>query len=175
MIKNIEQWDNWKRVFEATAEAQGVNNILDLKYNPLNPAEGQLFDAQQNYIYAVLLNTVKDFFLKSIVINHTNRNVQEIIAACESSTSAEIKANSLLQYITFVKFDDGKWRGTSKDFIIHWCEQLWQYSTLCGKPGTAAQFTDPLKVQMLQNTLDGICWSYCGIRGVNRGNCERNP
>jgi len=158
--QDIEQWDNWKRVFEATAKAQWVNNVLDLKYNPSNPAEGQLFDTQQNYIYAVLLNTVKDSFLKSIIINHNNRNVQDcwekIIAACESTTSAEIKANSLLQYITSVKFDDGKWRGTSKDFIKHWCEQLQQYSTLCSKPGTVTQFTDPLKVQMLQNTLDGI-------------------
>jgi len=100
MIKNIEQWDKWRRVFEATAKAQGVNNILDLKYMPSNPTEAQVFDAQQNYIYAVLLNTVKDSFLKSIIINHNNRNVQEcwekIITACESSTSAEIKANSLL-------------------------------------------------------------------------------
>jgi len=122
-IKNIEQWDNWRQIFEATAKAQGVNDVLDLKYMPSNPTKAQVFDAHQSYIYAILLNTVKDSFLKSIVINHNNRKVQEcwekIITACEASTSAEIKANSLLQYITSVKFDDGKWRGTSKDFIIY--------------------------------------------------------
>jgi len=81
---------------------------------------------------------------------------EEITYVCENSTSAEIKANALLQYITSVKYDDGKWRGTSKAFIIHWCEQLWQYNQLSGKAGTVAQFTDPVKVQMLQNTVDGV-------------------
>jgi len=99
-------------------------------------------------------------FLKDIVINQTNRQVQdiweEITFMCENSTSAEIKANALLQYITSVKYDDGKWRGTLKAFIIHWCEQLQQYNQLSGKAGTVAQFMDPVKVQMLQNTIDGV-------------------
>jgi len=119
-----------------------------------------LFDAHQMYLYAVLLQTVKDSMLKSIVINYMNRQVQDIwrdiTNAAEASTLAEIKANSLLQYITSVKLDDRKWRGTSKDFIVHWCKQLWQYNTLCGKAGTVAQFPDPVKVQMLQNTVNGV-------------------
>jgi len=36
----------------------------------------------------------------------------------------------------------------SKDFMVHWCEQLCQYNTLCGKAGAVAQFPDPVKVQM---------------------------
>jgi len=148
-MKNIEQWDNWQRVFTVTAEAQGVSNVLDLRYIPATTAEAQLFDAHQMYLYAVLLQTVKDSSLKAIVINYTNRQVQDIWCnitnAAKASTSAEIKANSLLQYITSVKFEDGKWRGTSKDFIVHWCEQLRQYNTLCGKAGTVAQFPNPIK------------------------------
>jgi len=100
-------------------------------------AESQLFDAHQTYLYAVLLQTVKDSLLKAMVINYTNQQVQDIwrdmTNATKASTLAEIKANSLLQYITSVKFDDGKWRGMSKDFIVHWCKQLCQYNTLCSK------------------------------------------
>jgi len=53
-IKNIEQWDNWRRVFEATAKAQGVNNILDPKYNPSNPPEAQLHS--ESFLCRILHN-----------------------------------------------------------------------------------------------------------------------
>jgi len=48
---------------------------------------------------------------------------------------------------------------------MHWCEQLRQYNTLCGKAGTVAQFPDPVKVQMLQNTVDGVP-EFCNVRTV---------
>jgi len=55
MMKSIEQWDNWHRVFTATAEAQGVSNVLDLRYVPVTVADSQLFNAHPMYFYAVLL------------------------------------------------------------------------------------------------------------------------
>ena len=72
--------------------------------------------------------------------------------ATKCSTSVEIKTADFLQYITSAKFNDGKRRGTSKDFIIHWCEQLHQYEELC-KYGIN-HFLDAAKTLMLQNTLD---------------------
>jgi len=146
-----------------------VSNVLDLQYIPTTAAESQLFDAHQTYLYAVFLQTVKDSSLKAMVISYTNRQVQDIwrdiTNATEASTSAEIKANSLLQYITSVKFDNGKWRGTSKEFIVHWCKQLHQDNTLSGKAGTIAQFPGPVKVQMLQNTIDGVA-EFRNVRTV---------
>ena len=116
-----------------------------------------LFHEQQKYIYSVLLNTVKTSALKSIVINARKDNIQQcwddIVHTAKCSTSAEIKAVDFLQYITLAKFDDGKWQGTSKDFI-HWCEQLCQYEELC-KDGIY-HFSDAAKTQMLQNTLDNV-------------------
>jgi len=76
----------------------------------------------------MFLQKVKESTPKDIVITHLNVEVQIIwgkfISACKNSSAAEIKANSLLQYITSMKFDDGKWRGSSKSFIINWCDQL---------------------------------------------------
>jgi len=46
-MKSIKQWDNWQCVFTMTAEAQGVSNVLDLRYIPAMAAEAQLFDAHQ--------------------------------------------------------------------------------------------------------------------------------
>ena len=45
----------------------------------------------------------------------------------EWSTSAEIKSSDILAYITYTKFDDGKWRGTLREYIAHWCEQVQAY------------------------------------------------
>jgi len=108
----------WLKVPLITLPSSRNSNIFSL-----NQVAGVLHDA-------VLLQTVKGSLPKAIVINYTNRQVQDIwhniTKATEASTSAEIKANSLLQYIMSVKFDDGKWRGTSKDFIVHWCKQLQQ-------------------------------------------------
>jgi len=100
-----------------------MSNVLNPKYNPGSVASKKLFNAHQTYVYSMFLLKVKESFLKDIIINRNNQQVQdiweEITFACKNSTSAEIKANALLQYITSVKYDDGKWRGTSKVFIIH--------------------------------------------------------
>ena len=157
ILKDINQWDLWKRIFVATAEAQGIQNILNIGYS-LPRHEKPLFLEQQKYVYSVLLNMVKASTLKSIVINAKKDSIPQcwdtIMQAAECLTSAKIKATDLLQYITSAKYDDGKWRGTSKDFIIHWCEQLQQYKDLCCDG--ANQFSDVAKTQMLQNTLDNV-------------------
>ena len=149
-LKDINQWDSWKRIFVTTAKAQSVHNILNIGYSP-PPNEVPLFHKQQKYIYSVLLNTDKASTLKSIVINARKDNIQQcwddIVHTAECSTSAEIKASDSLQYITLAKFDDRKWRATSMDFIIHWCEQLHQYKELC-KDGIN-HFSDAAKTQML--------------------------
>jgi len=48
---------------------------------------------------------------------------------------------------------------------VHWYKQLWQYNTLCGKAGTVAQFPDPVKVQILQNTVNGVA-KFRNVRTV---------
>jgi len=41
-IKAIEQWDNWQRMFVATAQAQGVSDVLNPKYIPGSAASRKL-------------------------------------------------------------------------------------------------------------------------------------
>ena len=50
------------------AEAQGVQDVLDpIDLSPIGDV--MLFKEQQKYVYSVLLNTIKDPVLKSIIIN----------------------------------------------------------------------------------------------------------
>ena len=76
MLKDINQWDSWKRMFVAMAEAQGVQDVLEIGYSLLS-SEVELFKEQQKYIYSVLLNTIKASPLKSIVINAKKDDIQK--------------------------------------------------------------------------------------------------
>ena len=46
-IKDIKQWDSWKRTFVATAKAQGVKKAINPMYIPL-PLEDALFCEQKS-------------------------------------------------------------------------------------------------------------------------------
>ena len=102
-LKDINQWDSWKRIIVATAKAQGVHNNLNIGYS-LSSNEVPFFNEQQKYIYSVLLNTVKASTLKLIIINAKKDNIQkcwdDIVHATKVSMSAEIKAMDFLQCIT---------------------------------------------------------------------------
>ena len=155
MIKDIKQWDAWKRTFMPTAKAQGVKKAIDTMYIP-PPSEDALFHEQKKYMYSVLLNVVKAMTLKTI--DPTKEAIPDCWDAmckeAEHSTSAEIKSSDILAYITSMKFDDGKWRGMSSKYIAHWCEQVWVYESL--STNGANHFSDVMKKQMLQNALDNI-------------------
>lgn len=110
-IKDIKQWGTWKRSFVAITKAQGRHNVLDIAYT-LHPSKVDLFKEQQKYIYSVLLNTVKAPTLKSIIIDTKKEDIQKcwdnLVPEVEQSTSVEIKAADLLQYLMSTKIDDGK-------------------------------------------------------------------
>ena len=66
------------------------------------------------------------------------------------STSAKISSSQLLTYITSATITDGKWRGTTSAFIIHWQEQVRRY----GKMVTVEEhFSGAQQKTMLQNAV----------------------
>ena len=46
------------------------------------------------------------------------------------STKASMEASSLLSHITTSKLDDGKWKGTTHAYILHWQDQVRKYHDL---------------------------------------------
>ena len=86
------------------------------------------------------------------MVNTTKDAVQ--CKEAEWSTSAEIKSSDILTYIMSMKFGDSKWRGTSREYIAHWCEQVQVYESL--STNGANHFSDVMKKQMLQNALDNV-------------------
>jgi len=154
-IRDISQWTWWKRSFEATADAQGVTNVLDWNYSPRTTEDATLLEEQSKYVYSVLLKVIKAALLRSILSKFDSTTVREawrtMVKAAERSTTAEIKAHELMEYTFSARLDNGLWKGTTLDFVLHWTEQVRQYEEL-----GVHTLPDQVKVFTLQLAVDSI-------------------
>jgi hypothetical protein len=62
--------DNWHNSFTNQARAQDVSDVLDAAYSPVAPAEIDLFQEKQKYLYAVLESKVETAKGKAIISKH---------------------------------------------------------------------------------------------------------
>ena len=87
--------------------------MLDPLFKPL-PAERDLFEAQQKYMYAVFERVLQTDKGKAFVRSHeTDANAQiifdELFKDALRSTHSSIDSSRLLSYITSVRIGDGLW------------------------------------------------------------------
>ena len=156
-LKDDGAWDNWYRATTAQARAQDVAEILDHTYTPSGPAQTSLFDEKQKYMYAVFEKTLLTDKGKALVRTHQRKYDAQAIfkELCDyalSSTKASMDASSLLTYITTTRLGDGKWKGTTHAFILHWQDQIRKYHDLAPKQKL------PLDLQrtMLENAVHPV-------------------
>ena len=128
VLKDLKQWDSWHRSTVAQARAQDISDVLDPLFKPI-PAEKDLFEAKQRYMYAVFERVLQTDKGKALVrSNEADANAQKIFSElCQDalrSTRASIDSSRLLSYITSVRIGDGLWNGTSHSIILHWQEQV---------------------------------------------------
>jgi hypothetical protein len=69
------------------------------------------------------------------------------------STKASLDLATLLAYITSAKLGDGKWKGTTHAFVLHWQDQIRLFGDLVGKH---TYFADDLLHTMLENAVTQI-------------------
>ena len=63
-------------------------------------------------------------------------------------------ATRLLQYITTAKLGEGKWKGTTQNFVLHWNERIKEHERLV--PNPTDYFSNGQKLSMLQNAVHAI-------------------
>ena len=66
-----------------------------------------------------------------------------LTAEMKHSTKAELDPDTLFDYILTSSFIDGKWKGPSHAYILHWIEKNWLYhgnSTQCFGDDTLKKF-----------------------------------
>ena len=150
-------FDEWRRNIEATADAHDMFNVVDLDFQPQTQEEVDLLQRQEKFLYKVLADTVKTDQGRTFVREHSkDRNGREvykkIVEHYTKSTSAQISANDLLQYITSVRIDTN-WKGTAETFILHWKNQVRKYEDIVE---VEKQPHDDLKQSLLENAVHGI-------------------
>ena len=113
--------------------------------------------SQQHYMYAVFVHVLKTDKGKAIVRKYKGtydaqsiyRELQQLL---QKSTQAVIDTNTLLQYITTASLSDGSWNGTTKQFVLHWLEQVQLHEELIN---VSAALSDSVKLTLLTNAIRG--------------------
>jgi hypothetical protein len=138
------------------ARAQDVSDVLDAAYSPATPAETDLFQEKQKYLYAFLESKVETAKGKAIIRKHESAfDAQKAYAESLhehhlKSTKASLCSVKILGCITSAKIGDGSWHGTAENFILNWQEQIRLYERLTP---TAGHFSDEQKLTMLQTAV----------------------
>ena len=156
-LKRVKDWDQWDTQFRADVATQGLSRVLDNTFVPKTYEDRTLFQQQQYYLYAVFVRVLKTDKGKAIVRKYKStfdaqsiyKDLQEYAT---NSTQAVIDSNTLLQYITTARIDDGSWNGMTEQFVLHWMEQVRLYEDLVDPDAT---LVDAVKLTLIPNAVRG--------------------
>ena len=71
IFKNERYYNTFIRHFKATAKAQGLNSLMDPSFTPgSDEHEQQLFQEQQDFLYSVLISSLKTEFSEALLKDH---------------------------------------------------------------------------------------------------------
>ena len=89
--------------------------------------EQQLFEEQQDFLYSVLISSLKTEFSEALVKDH-EEDAQLILDLLHehhtgNSQYSIAEINRITKYLTNIKLDD-TWIGTNERFLMHYNDQL---------------------------------------------------
>ncbi|KAL7565362.1 hypothetical protein ACA910_013583 [Epithemia clementina (nom. ined.)] len=128
--KDKPYFEAFWRVFKTTAKAQGLANVVDPQYTPpRGDAHAlELFTEQKIFLYSVLNKVIQTDQGRAFVRDHEDdedaqADIKKLIKHHTQSELAKREVIRLQRYITNLKLDDS-WRGTTRQFLLHFQEQL---------------------------------------------------
>ena len=109
-------------------KAQGLNSLMDPNFTPgSDEYEQQLFKEQQDFLYSVLISSLKTEFSEALVNDHEGdaQLILDLLHEHHTGNSQYSRAeiNRITKYLTNIKLDD-TWRGTNESFLMHYNDQL---------------------------------------------------
>jgi hypothetical protein len=136
-FQNDLYWDTWFRGFTATSKTQGLDNVLNKAYVPINQSECDLFDSQKNYLYSVLIDRLQTENALAILKEHekdkdSQKIIAEVVNYYENSAMAKNRASTLFSQITSTRIHSTRWNGTMRNFILNWTDKIREYRRLSG-------------------------------------------
>ena len=89
--------------------------------------EQQLFQEQQDFLYSVLISSLKTEFSEALVKDHEGdaQLILELLHEHHTGNSQYSRAeiNRITKYLTNIKLDD-TWTGTNESFLMYYNDQL---------------------------------------------------
>ena len=157
IFKDDATWDNWNRSTIAQARTQDIEDVLKPSFIPVTIEDIQLFEEKQKFMYAVFEKTLLTDKGKALVRQHqqsfnAQRIYKELSDYAVHSTKAAMIASTMLSYITSATLGDGKWKGSTHSFILHWQDQIRKYCDLNPKHTLLPK----LLCSLLQNAIHPI-------------------
>ena len=101
---------------------------MDSNFTPgSDEHEQQLFLEQQDFLYSVLISSLKTEFSEPVVKDHDGDAQLILDLLHEHHTGnpqySRAEINRITKYLTNIKLDD-TWRGTNESFLMHYNDQL---------------------------------------------------
>ena len=157
IFKNGRYYNTFIRHFKATAKAQGLNSLMDPNFTPgSDEYEQQLFQEHQDFLYSVLISSLKTEFSEVLVKDHEG-DAQLILDLLHehhtgNSQYSRAKINRITKYLTNIKLDD-TWRGTNESFLMHYNDQLHLLDSLVDSD---EKLPDNARVTFLESAVESV-------------------
>ena len=157
IFKHERYYNTFIRHFKATAKAQGLNSLMDSNFTPgSDEYEQQLFQDQQDFLYSVLISSLKTDFSEALVKDHEG-DAQLIIELLHehhtgNSQYSRSEINRITKYLTDIKLDD-TWRRTNESFLMHYNDQLCLLDSLVDSD---EKLPDNTRVTFLESAVESV-------------------
>ena len=157
ILKNERYYNTFIRHFKATAKAQGLNTLMDPNFTPgSDEYEQQLFQEQQDFLYSVLISSLKTDFSEALVKDHEGdaQLILELLHEHHTGNSqySRSEINRITKYLTNIKLDD-TWRGTNESFLMHYSDQLRLLDSLVD---SGEKLPDNTRVTFLESAVESV-------------------
>ena len=157
IFKNERYYNTFIHHFKATAKAQGLNSLMDPNFTPgSDEYEQQLFEEQQDFLYSVLISSLKTEFSEALVKDHEGdaQLILDLLHEHHTGNSQYSRAeiNRITKYLTNIKLDD-TWRGTNESFLMHYNDQLCLLDSLVDSD---EKLPDNTRVTFLESAVESV-------------------
>ena len=118
--------------------------------------EQQLFQEQQDFLYSVLISSLKTDFNEALVKDHEGdaQLILELLHEHHTGNSqySRSEINRITKYLTNIKLDD-TWRGTNESFLMHYNDQLRLLDSLVDSD---EKLPDNTRVTFLESAVEPV-------------------
>ena len=118
--------------------------------------EQQLFQEQQDFLYSVLMSSLKTGFSEALVKDHEGdaQLILELLHEHHTGNSqySRSEINRITKYLTNIKLDD-TWRRTNESFLMHYNDQLCLLDSLVDSD---EKLPDSTRVTFLESAVESV-------------------